>query len=572
MLSVNTTYSAMASLKYDLEHQSLDTRFVSLGEDFSHLKTPQREKLKQKLFKQTSEPIQTAWATIGWANDRKFTFDGEIEFSKDGQYESVSPVTLQEIKQIYDINNVLNNKTHKVRERYINFDKVDFKLKDREYKVDELPTLRLTLFLQQDEGAIVYYQHSDKQRFKDSENEHETDFQAEIEYILPEAAQTGRDRLTYLIPILPGNIEHSEFDDRAIEILDGNAPTSFIIKILTFKRSVKSDVELIKDAIENLNRKVEESVQKGAYHLFGKRKYALQLFNPSSNSFQKIDNHAIDFQKRTLLLIHGTFSSTHGSYGASFDADYTPHNQLLRNLIGKEKPFDQIIGFDHPTITHGAIDNAKVLYEMLGEGNRFKHPVSLIGTSRGALFSKHLANDPANNHFDVDYVMTFSGANGVGYFEKAAHVVHFMRLAKYIKGVGSILSVFAQFSADRFLEMPGCRLMTPKSSELEAVLEVLPKSKETKFYCVAADWDKKLVKSRLKRVPAIILDAFIKVILGSKHDRIVSTSNQLKAPFGYAIPAKLIKATHTKVLDVNHVQGANPHEIVQNFFDTYKKI
>lgn len=557
----------MALHVFEDHRRSIDPRFITFSKTFDHLKDSEINKIREKVSGDIRRKIEPAWATLGWLDDSEFNVKGKVEFSLNGNLDSKSPTTVQEIKNIYKFNNLLDGEKELVKERYINFDKVDFGLERKEYKVDELPKLRLTVFMNKGEGAIVYYQHSDKGKFKDSENPEESDINADIEYILPQPAETGRDRITYHIPVIPGAVQEIADKPGYIKVLKKAPETSFIVKVLTFKRKVKKDEALIKEAIKNLN--VDSLAQQGAHRLFGEKKYKLQKYDASNNTFNEVSvTNKIDFSKKTLLLIHGTFSTIEGSYGATYLSDYSPENVVLQGLIQSGK-YEQIIGFDHPTITHGVVQNVQKLYKMLGN-NKFSQRVNLMGTSRGALVCKQLANDSNNHHFEVEKVLTFSGANGVGYFTAGDLAVKFLSIWKKTGGpVGKVIAAFAQFSLKRFLQMPGCQVMTPRSTALNAILNANPKNSFTIYQCIGADWHRKLTNI-WKRVPAVLLDASLKLILGLKHDWVVNTNNQLIAPDGYRKRSIRFKAIHTKVLDVMYTsqikRNKNPHTIMDNFF------
>ena len=554
----------MASFVFNPDNQDFfNPKFFSLGINKSDLSNTELEKVQKKLSFNTTEKPDRVWATLGWVDDHPFNPEGRISFSSEGNHESESKVTRNEIGAIWDFN-PLSGEAGFVKERYVNFDKVNFNLQNRLYKIDELPELRLTLFLGDDEGAVVYYQHSDVDKFLDSD----ADEEADIEYILPQptTAEVGttRDRLSYHFPIVPSDVEEDENNPGYVRILDSDRTTSFIVKILTFKRHKLKEENLLMEAISNLN--IKSAGNELLARKFGLDKYQLLNYDSTTNTFPEIKANAIDFDKKTLLLIHGTFSSIEGSYGGTYHTKFAPNNQILNKLIEDGK-FEQILGFNHPTITHDAKQNAEMLYQYLGN-NRFKETVSLVGTSRGALVCKHLASDIKNTNFIVDRILTYSGANGVHYFEKAKHVKHFLKILKKTAGpAGKVLTAFAQFSVEFFLDQPGSQQMTPDNKRLTDILDAKPLSPTTRYQCVAADWDKSLQSGWRKRVPRIILDAAIKLILGKKNDWVVNFENQKIAPFHYSNQFIEIKAGHTKVLHLNHAIGnPNPHEIMYNFF------
>jgi hypothetical protein len=176
---------------------SLDKRFVALGQPAEELDSKQHSALKNKISYRRKSNLKSNWATLGWSDDSEFMPEGKISYSKVGNLDSKA-LALEEIKHIYKFNPRPKGKKF-VTERYINFDDVDFGFKRKLFKIDDLPELRLTLFLQPDEGAIVFYQ------FSDIDIRH--DVNADIQYVLPNSTgpdhHTNRDRLHYFFPIIP---------------------------------------------------------------------------------------------------------------------------------------------------------------------------------------------------------------------------------------------------------------------------------------------------------------------------------------------------------------------------------
>lgn len=133
---------------------------------------------------------------------------------------------------------------------------------------------------------------------------------------------------------------------------------------------------------------------------------------------------------------------------------------------------------------------------------------------------------------------------------------------------GKILTAFAQFSAEFFLSQPGCRQMTPGSKRLNKILNATPLSPETRYLAVASDWNKSLISSCGKRIPAVILDSVIKLVLGNKNDWVVNFENQKIVPFHYSEPFKEMKAMHTQILEEKNAIGLpdSSHDIMYDFF------
>ncbi len=89
-------------------------------------------------------------------------------------------------------------------------------------------------------------------------------------------------------------------------------------------------------------------------------------------------------QLRILLWVHGTFSSTAGSFGA---LAATPDGRYL--LKQARERYDAVIGFDHATLAETPYENAVDLVERLG---RFRKPMQIdaITYSRGGLVFRSL--------------------------------------------------------------------------------------------------------------------------------------------------------------------------------------
>ena len=529
----------MAELELSDLEPGRDKRFIKLGKRY---KKSQVDKIKSRLSDDHLE-MGVPWATLGWSDSRDFAPKGKIAFSNYGNKESIG-LTEEEIKKVYQFNPLAKGKKF-VTERYINFDEVDFGFDKDRIRVDELPELRMTLFLEPEEGAIVFFQMSDK------DNHHDED--ADIEYILPNSTgsdhNTNRDRLNYFFRIIPGGEWENDPNDAAYLVRKGSeSDTSFIIKVLTFERHNLNAEDLLNEGLNQLKLKAKKITD----NLVDER-YDLLKFDASANDFiSHNQNFKIDYSAKTLLLIHGTLSNTKGSfaglYSRDFDhEDWPTDTEFLKKLI-EEGVYDQILAFDHPTILHDAITNSSWLYNYFGN-NRFELPVDLIGTSRGAVVCHQLACDKRNKNFTCGQVLSISGGFGVRYFSFAKGVSTLFKIIKKVfPGAGTIVAMIAQFSVDFFLKLPGCRQLTPKSKRLMAITAAPPISTTTEYQNIQVDWHKDLVEGWLKRKGIVILDAMVKLILGKKHDLVVGYSEQGISPYGQSKPPLHLTSTHTKNL------------------------
>ena len=546
--------------------------FLPLGKRVDQLNNSQIQDFEAKLNERSHFKPEAIWGTLGWANEDLFLPKGQLEFSESGNLDSQG-LTLSEVKNIWDFNPLSSEPEFIVKERYINFDACDFNFKTKNFSMEEIPAMRLCLFLNPDEGAIVFYQHSKR----GEENPEEGD----VEYILPQQTDpnysTNRDRLNYKIPIIPREI--MEFNDETglLSLKKSKIETGFVIKILTFKRHNLAASELLNEANNNINLWVNKEYKQDVdrtkdqifsglnvlnhkYNFIGKSKYSVLKYDLETDNFYKISKEEIDGSKKTLLLLHGTFSNTHGSYGKL----YNNENSLLSRLI-RHGLFEQILSFDHPTITHDAFDNCQVLYERLA-GLVFEKNIDILSYSRGALVAKWLASDPNNTYFNVDHIITFSGANGVSYYKSGNYVSKGLSiLRKLFPGpTAKLIAAFAQFSAEFFLQLPGNQQMTPNHLKLVKILTSPLSRKETRVQTVVANWDKSLSKNSFKRPFASVLDAMIKFILGPKHDWVVGFPEQKIRPDPLDHPIE-IASMHVKNFNLDYVK-TNTHDIIYNYF------
>lgn len=523
----------------------------------------QLKELEAKLNKDKPQKTDKVWGTLGWENDLLTRFKGQIEFSDDGNFDSKG-ATLSIVKEIYSINPFLGKENNLVKELFINFDNMKLGRAIDFDRPNEMPRLRLTVFINSDEGAVAYLQHSSTNNY-DEEN-------APLEFVMPEKdaddSTEGRDRITFYIPLDALRTRSEKFD-----IIGKTRISSFIVKILTFKRSVGTAEKLLQQAKDMLLAKSQDLSYKddvGDY-IWGRDKYAILKYNKNHDTkevggvFVNIDVDPIDFSKKTLLLIHGTFASVHGSFGNFFEKKY--NNTYFLNKLLEDKVFEQIIAFNHPTVSENAQDNIEWFLKKLN-GNKFKKPVSIVCASRGALVAKRMTDISNTNIVPVERVIMFSGANGVGWFNVGRQIARGLSIMKYLStpGAGKMILSFLQFSADFFLKQKACVEMTPDSDELKELLSLTPQA-DTKFLNVVSDWDSSLPDMKLIGKMDVVLDLIIKSALGKEHDWVVSTKNQ-RIYFSHT-KAKTTKplqivSMHCKYFDLDFTH-ANTHEIIYNY-------
>lgn len=577
--------------------------YVTLGERATDEKLYKENLYQQKIKCETCDPADGFWGTLGWENDTPFIVNGILEFSANGNNnegkipgsQSIYKLTEREIEDLKWINPHLNSEDFQVQEKYINFDKVNFQL-PAVFNPSELTRLRLTLYLNPNEGALVYYQHSEKENYWDE--------RAMIEYVMYEKEVTAdRDRLDYFFQVEPKYIlEPVDEENHLYRESRTETGLSFIIKILTFKQKKASEQSIYNEAVRTLNNNIETDEKNNIfYNLIGKEKYALKLFRPLSGNNEVINvstedpsllnggqfitienNDQINANARTLLLIHGTFVDTEKSYKDLLLRKGKQHeeNSYFQELLATGK-FEQIIALDHPTISHDAEQNTKWLLNRLDELNitKFSQPIQIITTSRGALVAEFMASSlKCAEKMTIHKVMMFSAGNGCGYFKTGSNISKVIGIWRNtISGPGAkILLAVAQLSIEWFLKQPGCKLMNEKEDVLGKILSKNPTNPSIRYKCVVSDWDKCLVSEDkwLARVGKTSLDVVIRIALGKQHDWVIGCQQQSRIPIGSGEAEYVhLKSVHGRYLELGYVRNEDctpvkdAHSIIEDFFD-----
>ncbi|MFN0274388.1 MAG: hypothetical protein ACKVPJ_01480 [Chitinophagales bacterium] len=545
-------------------------KFLLLGSD-TEPGPVMRRAIKAKVNKTTTEPVSTVWATLGMADDSDVLWSGELKFSETGNDRSVD-ATGEEVQILREMNKTAIEKSgKKIIEHFISFDDVDFHLGDT-FNAGKIPQLRLTLFLQPDEGALVYYEHYETLFAKGEPSE--------IQYILPEKKDTKNfvhtDRLNYLFDLLPtGEIVETEKKD-IFKFLKGNTKRSFIIKALVFPR-------------DNSSQSADGIISNLVKNFLPAKPHRLLFFNATQNTFQDaLTNPASSFINptlKTLLLLHGTFSDTEKSFSGLIDKNNNKPTSWLQDLIIKRK-YHQVIAYDHPTIVENAEKNTTALLALLGD-IKFaqENPVSIISTSRGGLVAKYImgTKNIQQNILPVDKAILVACGNGSHYYKTGQHIAKFLSLLRSgfkIMGGGYFLKGIigaAQFSAEYFLNEPGSLMMTIKKdgslhSELMKILNMRPQLASTEIYAICDDWDKSLIAEEAKLIRRWIssgADKLIKhtVFDGLEHDWVIANKQQMLMPPSHLKATIQAKSSHTKVLMEGKskiVNGTSPKEQIKD--------
>ncbi len=157
---------------------------------------------------------------------------------------------------------------------------------------------------------------------------------------------------------------------------------------------------LVKDpavtlATAAITKKVDGGVDAGVYRL------DVEALAPLKGSGRKLDAVPAAADGGPLLvLVHGTFSDTPGTFGKL----WTLHNPVVRQLFTRYA--DRVYGLDHPTLGTSPIGNALLLVRTLPAGAR----LHLLTHSRGGLVAEILARACGGGALDAAALGLFADA------------------------------------------------------------------------------------------------------------------------------------------------------------------
>ncbi len=555
------------NLSKDRKFSNGRTNFIPLGNHFSFSDEQQRLIEAHLPFSKT-EKIEQIWGTLGWKDDKLFEENGSLQFSESGQLTEAKGATLQQIKMLYDIYPEIPINGNRVRERYIDLNKLQIKAPNN-ISLKDMKELRLDIFVDNNEAAVVYIQHS----AKDNHNEKE----AFIEYVSPQPTDDNnrldqRNRLTYHIPfqfkrkLKPNGINYVQGDqflvpvrylevsEEEIEIIKdekGNKididETGFIIKVLTFIRKARTPEEALKGIGSNIARQANKPILKAQLNKFGQDKYALLKFVPNikieneeAQFVSVTDDNTIGLSAKTLLLIHGTFKDTYGTFEDFIVKKYGSTNHNFLNYLINNGHYEQILAFDHPYFWDTPEENANWLIDNHFANTCFEvGKLDILGASRGALLGMYLCTDTKMaNHLNPHKLISFSGGAS-GYIETVAGLSKWISILKMNAPapVQKLLLGLASIGLNYVHKNSGLSALKPGSEFLQKIYSK-PLPDAVYFKPMVADWHRELVSGKgwldigMKRALASGIDTIIKLFLGWENDWVIGSAEQRKLPQG----------------------------------------
>ena len=263
-----------------------------------------------------------------------------------------------------------------------------------------------------------------------------------------------------------------------------------------------------------------------------------------------------DRPARILLLVHGTFSSTAGSFAA---LAATPEGRSF--LESALRSYDAIIGFEHPTLSRDPMENAIDLLTRLEAASLAAPPtVDILCYSRGGLVARSLieyllpsskwrANvgrvvfvgatnagtgfaEPEhwNDLIDLYTNLAMASARAIGLVSGAVPVAEIVR--GVIDGVGAFVKYLVAYAVDGDV-VPGLAAMEPDGDFVRRINETQPGQPlpGTPWFVVSSDFQPQLIgdDDQLPALPArlvaLLADGLVDQLFNAPNDLVVDTAS-----------------------------------------------
>jgi hypothetical protein len=261
-----------------------------------------------------------------------------------------------------------------------------------------------------------------------------------------------------------------------------------------------------------------------------------------------------DRPARVLLFVHGTFSTTVGSFGV---LTATPPGQAM--LKAAAASYDAVIGFDHRTLSRDPLENAIDLLSRLSARHLDLVPtIDLVSYSRGGLVARSLVEYvlPASTwRADIGKVV-FAGATNAGtqlaepenwktlvdlYTNLAAGTARSIGFATgappasqivggLVSGIGAFVKYLVSASV---LTIPGLAAMEPDGPFITEINQTQPgqPAAGTPWYVVSSDFEPALLDDRHeppelpRELVAKLADGLVDKLMGTRNDLVVDTAS-----------------------------------------------
>ena len=254
------------------------------------------------------------------------------------------------------------------------------------------------------------------------------------------------------------------------------------------------------------------------------RPYGIRWYGP--DDFRRRDGRTVaDWKdldgKRSLLFIHGTFSTSPGGFGGM------PPSVMESLEVRYE---GRVFAFDHPSLSADPVENVRWFLDQISDGVHLD--LDIIAHSRGGLVARVLAGAMPDAGLDLSQVSVKSVvcAGTPNYGTPLADAEHLSSLcdrlataANLVPGLpaGEVIDVvliLVQVVAQGALEgLSGLQVMRPQSEFLQS-LNTAPET-GTRYFGVAADYEPK--QRGMQRVVAGLKDGAVDFVFQGVHNDLV---------------------------------------------------
>jgi pimeloyl-ACP methyl ester carboxylesterase len=286
-------------------------------------------------------------------------------------------------------------------------------------------------------------------------------------------------------------------------------------------------------------------------------------------------------QARVLLFVHGTFSSTVGSYGALARTDAG-----RAALAASRRKYDVVLGFDHRTLSDDPMGNAADLLAILERLFKDRPPtVDVIGYSRGGLVFRAFAEEllpkstwqptigravfiavpnagtslSGSEHWPllIDFYtnLAVAASRALALIPAVGAVEPI--LAESLKGLGALVKYVVTGVAEEDGGVPGLAAMNPRGSFITTLNQTQsdqPTVANTWYAAITSEFepsqDPNLWPAELpQRLFQRILDANVDFIFGGSNDLVVDTASMtaIDVPVNAFVKARFEFGKGTKV-------------------------
>jgi pimeloyl-ACP methyl ester carboxylesterase len=275
------------------------------------------------------------------------------------------------------------------------------------------------------------------------------------------------------------------------------------------------------------------------------RPYGIRWYG--SSDFTTRDGRAVDDWvdldgKRSLLFIHGTFSTSPGGFGG------IPPT-LMERL--EERYQGRVLAFDHPSLSADPVDNVSWFLDQIPDGVRLD--VDIIAHSRGGLVARVLSGGMPDAGLDLSKVSVNAVvcAGTPNYGTPLADAEHLSSLCDRlatatnlvpglpVSEIIDVVLLLVQVVAQAVLEgLSGLQVMRPGSDFLDSI-NTAPAT-GARYFGVAADYEP--TERGMKRVVSGLKDGAVDFVFqGAHNDLVVPTVGVHSGTHPFAIdPSRLV--------------------------------